>query len=118
MMLWFRANSVFAAEGSIEQRYELARFGGVDFWKSHVLRVDYGQSVSLVRAFVRFVRDRKLPTGDRKDPKAKLGVRDLAPEIKKQAVNCALELMSEEDAYQFLESLLATSVEWCGKHAE
>ena len=74
MMLWFRANSVFDAEGSIEERYELAQFGGADFWRSHVLRVDYGQSVSLVRAFVRIVKDKKLPMGDRKNPGAKLGV--------------------------------------------
>ena len=117
MMLWFRANSVFDAEGSIEERYELAQFGGADFWRSHVLRVDYGQSVSLVRAFVRIVKDKKLPIGDRKNPGAKLGVRDLAPEIRKQAANCAIELMSEEDAYQFFENLLATSVDWCGKPA-
>ncbi len=117
-MLWFRANSVFVAEGSIEQQYELAHFGGADLWRSHILRPEYGRNTPLVRALVRFVRDRKLPIGDRNNPGAKLGVRDLAPEIRNQAFNYALELMSEDDAYQFLDSLLASSVNWCGKSAD
>jgi hypothetical protein len=115
MALWFRANAVYADNSSFDNGYDLAAYGGVDFWRSHVLRQDYGQSVEFVRALVRISKDKNLPTGSTSDPKAKLGIRDLAPELKKRAVNYALELMTEDEAYEFLEFTLATSNEWCGK---
>ena len=114
-MLWFRANSVYLRDSEYDDGYELARFGGAELWRSHILRQNYAQTVNLVRALVRIVQEYSILTGDRKTADARLGIRDLAPEIKRQSANLAIELMTEEEAYQFLDGLIQSAPDWCGK---
>jgi hypothetical protein len=50
--LWWRGHVGF--DESAEDKYDLAKRGDVDLWRSHIIRQDYGRCRNLARALVRY----------------------------------------------------------------
>lgn len=101
--LWFRSEIVFLP--SADDPYDLAKRGDVDLWRSHILRVNPGSCRNYARALVRF----QCPDGTR----SRLSVdeiREFAKRVNRLQATVALEVLSEDDAYSFVERL-ATSVQ-------
>ena len=97
--LWICANLMYIANTS--KPYDGIEVADVDLWDSHVIDVDYGSSPSLARAFVKVVRDLKLPRdGSRSD--TTVGYRDLAREIRRRNASVAFELFADSQAYEWV----------------
>lgn len=83
--------------------YRLARLGDdVDFWRSHILRVDYGGCRTFARAFIRFVLDPEAPYFRQLD---RAGMRKLAKVVNRRYRNMPLNVMSEHESVAFLNDL-------------
>lgn len=110
--LWMRADSVFNSEDG----YDLvSRITDLDFWRSHVVRVDQGCCHSLMQAFVEFVADENLPRGDVNNPSSSAGFRDLAKELRRRFPTIAFELMERDVAKSYIRSIWDDRLVWCGK---
>lgn len=107
--LWLRAE--IAYEHGAKDPYELARFGDIDFWRSHLFRQGYGD----VRTFARALLEFQFPAQDKRKPRLKIvQIRDLAKQLKRARSNLMFEVMTTARAAQFIESewgRLAKSVE-------
>lgn len=98
--LWFRSEIAYLDTAS--DPYVLARKGDVDLWRSHILRVNPGSCRNYVRALIRF----QYPDGKT----ARLAVdeiREFAKRVRRLQATVALELLSEDDAFSFVERLAA-----------
>ena len=111
--LWMCADAMFVP--GAEDPYDGIGYADVDLWDSHVIDIDYGSVAAVARAFVKFVRDEALPRGESKDPAARAGFRDLAKEVRRRHATVALELLSEQDARNWLGELWRDRETWCGK---
>ena len=111
--LWMCADAMYVPDA--EDPYDGIDYADVDLWDSHVIDIDYGSVAAVARAFVKFVRDGNLPRGKAKDPAAPVGFRDLAKEVRRRHATVALELLSEQDARDWLEGLWRDREAWCGK---
>jgi len=111
--LWMCADAMFVP--GAKEPYDGLDYADVDLWDSHVIDIDYGSVAAVARAFVKFVRDEDLPRGESKDPAAPAGFRDLAKEVRRRHATVALELLSEQDARNWLEELWRDRETWCGK---
>lgn len=110
--LWMRADAVYNSEDG----YALvSKISDLDFWRSHVVRVDHGCCHALMQAFVSFVSNEDLPRGDVNKPDAPAGFRDLAKELKRRFPTVAFELMDRQAASTFVESVWQDRKLWCGK---
>lgn len=114
--LWLRGNAAYDA--SREDRYELQKaIEDIDFWVSHILKVDTGSCLNLTKAFAKFTIENQIPRGERKNPDAPPGYRDLAPELKRRSASVWFELMTEDEAYQFVSELWAERASWVNSRA-
>lgn len=110
--LWMRADAVYNSEDD----YALvSKILDLDFWRSHVVRVDQGCCHALMQAFVLFVSNEELPRGNVNDPDAPAGFRDLAKELRRRFPTVAFELMDRKAASIFVESVWVDRKVWCGK---
>jgi hypothetical protein len=97
--LWLRAEVAY--DSANEDGYHLARFGDVDFWRSHIFRQGYGDVRSFSRALIQF----QFPAEKRRKPRLKIEeIRALAKHLKRARSNLKFELMTEERAHRFIES--------------
>jgi hypothetical protein len=97
--LWLRADIAF--DPAAKDKYALARFGDIDFWRSHVFRQGYGD----VRIFARALLQFQFPAKTKRKPRLKIGeIRDLAKQLKRARSNLMFEVMTETRAGQFIES--------------
>ena len=107
-----RADAVY----NPEDNYALvSKISDLDFWRSHVVRVDQGCCHALMQAFVSFVSNKDLPRGDANNPDAPAGFRDLAKELRRRFPTVAFELMDRKAANTFVESVWQDRKLWCGK---
>ena len=111
--LWICANAMYI-EGETHP-YDGIEYADVDLWDSHVIDVDYGSSPVMARAFVKIVRDMKLPRGEPNRPDAPAGFRDLAKEIRRRQATIAFELFDERVARAWVEDLWDERMLWCHK---
>ena len=110
--LWMRADAVWSENDG----YSLvSTVSDIDFWWSHVIRVDHGCCRALMRAFVKVVSQYEIPRGKTNDPDSPAGFRDLAREIKRRYPTTAFELMDDHSAKEFLTDLWNDREFWCGK---
>ena len=65
--------------------------------------VNFGSSAVMARAFVKVVRDMKLPRGDAGDPAAPAGFRDLAKEIRRRQATIVFEMFDDGTARRWVE---------------
>lgn len=97
--LWLRAEIAF--DSTAKDKYALARFGDIDFWRSHVFRQGYGD----VRIFARALLEFQFPAKTKRKPRLKIDeIRDLAKQLKRARSNLMFEVMTEARAGQFIES--------------
>lgn len=95
--MWLRADVAYdAARGD---KYELARRGDQDFWRSHVFRQGYGRCRSLVRALIRY----QFPDGSNGNPTLQTdAIRELAKRLRRLHPNLIFEYLDEETAYKLV----------------
>lgn len=110
--LWLRAHSIRSAETETDV---ITQKPDVDFWKSHIVRIDYGCVNSIARAFCKFVDDEKLPRGKTNDADAPIGFRDLASELTRRNATFSFELMDEPAAYEFIDYIWGERDKWAKK---
>ncbi len=111
--LWICANAMYV-EGATDP-YDGIDYADVDLWDSHVIDVSFGSSALMARAFVKVVRDMKLPRGEARDPAVPAGFRDLAKEIRRRQATIVFELFDDRTALRWVEELWNDRGSWCGK---
>ena len=80
--LWLRADVGYDA--TEEDAYARARFGDIDFWRSHIFRQSYADARSFARAFIEF----QFPRASKGKPHLKiLQIRELAKYLKRARTN-------------------------------
>ena len=112
--LWICANVMYV-EGATDP-YDGIDYPDVDLWDSHVIDVNFGSSAAMARAFVKVVRDMRLPRGEARDPAAPAGFRDLAKEMRRRQATIVFEMFDDETARLWVEELWNDRESWCGKH--
>ena len=96
--LWIRAE--MAHDPDLEDPYELARCGGVEFWRSHVYRQMSMESSALLAAFIRFQH----PNGaGGKKRLTQEEIRKLIKRIRRGAANVVVEILDRKEAERFVE---------------
>jgi hypothetical protein len=92
--LWIRAEIVL--DINRPDPYDLARRGGGDFWRSHIIRIRYGSCRPIARAFA----DLAYPESGR--PRHSVWARDELREVSKRLrrlqATVAMELLDEDAA--------------------
>ena len=111
--LWICANMMYVVGAS--DPYDGIEYADVDLWDSHVIDIDYGSAPVMARAFVKTVRDMKLPRGEPNNPNSPAGFRDLAKEIRRRHATIAFELFDDTEARRWVEEVWNESESWCGK---
>ena len=111
--LWTCANIMHVE--THRKPYDGIEYADVDFWDSHIIDVDYGSVPSMARAFVKVVRDQKLPRGNPKTSDASIGYRELAKEIRRRNATVAFEVFDEAEAYEYILGIWSERESWCGR---
>ncbi|SFJ14840.1 hypothetical protein SAMN04515648_2880 [Phyllobacterium sp. CL33Tsu] len=97
--LWLRAE--IAHQPTAKDAYELARFGDIDFWRSHIFRQGYGEVRHFARALVEF----QFPSDRGRRSRLTIEeIRSLAKQLKRARTNLMFEVMSESRAAHFIET--------------
>lgn len=110
--LWIRGQ--LGHDPSREDPYELARYGDVDFWRSHVFRQMFLESPALLAGFVKFQFPDGPAGGGRLKGKNQKDLRALVKELRRVFANIEVGLMTESRAREFIEeqwTKIAPSVE-------
>lgn len=96
--LWVRAE--LACDPALKDPYELARYGDIDFWRSHVFRQMSTETGPLLAAFIRFQH----PDGpEGKKRLSQSEIRELVKYMRRAAANVLVEVLDEDEAERFLE---------------
>lgn len=96
--LWIRAE--LAHDPALGDPYELARYGDIDFWRSHVLRQKLTEAGPVLRAFIRH----QYPDGpDGKRRSSVAEIRQMIKHMKRAAANVMVEALDDEEAARFVE---------------
>ena len=96
--LWVRAE--LARDPELADQYELAWYGDIDFWRSHVLRQMSSEAGPILSALIHFQH----PNGPDGEKRLKQGeVRDLIKHLKRAAANVMVEAMDNDAAKDFVE---------------
>lgn len=95
--LWLRADAAY--DPRRRDPYELARRGHVDFWRSHIIRPDYGKCRALVRAFVTYQYPHDCEDKGRLTVKE---VRELAKRLRRLHANLVFEYLKDDEAYELV----------------
>lgn len=100
--LWVRAE--VALDPNRPDPYELARYGDVDFWRSHMFRQTFSEHRDLLTALVKF----QYPSGPNGPPRLKgknqSELRELVKYLRRACANVTVEMMDESRAAAFVES--------------
>lgn len=96
--LWVRAE--LAYDPTLDDPYELARYGDIDFWRSHVFRQMSTEAGPLLAAFIRFQHPEGLD-GDKRLSQEE--IRELIKYMKRAAANVLVETLDEQGAEGFVE---------------
>jgi hypothetical protein len=96
--LWVRAE--LAHDPALADPYELARYGDIDFWRSHVFRQMSTETGPLLAAFIRFQH----PDGpDAEKRLTQDEIRALVKYMRRAAANMLVETLDEQEAARFVE---------------
>ena len=106
--LWICANVMYDPES--DSPYDGIEYADADLWDSHIVAIDFGSVPQMARAFIKFVRDDKIPRGK----KDQTGFRDLAKELRRRYATIAFEVLSEAEARDFIAGVWADRASWCG----
>lgn len=103
--LWLRGDIGF--DEARENPYELSERGDQDFWRSHILRQDFGQVPNIFRAFSLFIYP---DTHKRNHVVENKVVREMAKELRRRHATSAYELLSFEDAKHLIQTVYEATV--------
>lgn len=96
--LWIRAELAYDPERL--DAYELAGYGDIDFWRSHVNRQMSSETGPLLKAFIKFQHPNG-PTGDKRLSQAE--IRQLVKLMRRAAANVMVEALDDDGAQRFVE---------------
>lgn len=97
--LWIRAE--LAHDDTKEDPYELAAYGDIDFWRSHVFRQMSTETEPLLAAFIAFQH----PNGPYGEKRMSQGdIRELVKYMRRAAANIMVEMLDEEGSKAFVEA--------------
>ena len=108
--LWLRADAVY--DMALDDPYEFCRYGDVDIWQSHIVRVDFGSVPSMARSFIRFVHPE--PGVQRLSREE---YRALASELTRRNASILFELFDDVDSLDFVKELWKEKDSWMLKDA-
>ena len=97
--LWVRAELAF--DGDRVDPYELAEYGDIDFWRSHVFRQMSTESGPLLAAFIAFQHPNG-PDGQKRLTQSE--IRELVKYMRRAAANIMVETLDDESARDFVEA--------------
>lgn len=97
--LWMRAD--LARDAKRRDPYELAVYGDIDFWRSHVFRQMSTETEPLLAAFIAFQH----PNGPDGEKRLSQGdIRELVKYMRRAAANIMVEMLDEDGARAFVEA--------------
>lgn len=108
--LWLRADAVY--DIALDDPYEFCRYGDVDIWQSHIVRVDFGSVPCMARSFIRFVHPELGTQRLSRDE-----YRALASELTRRNASILFELFDDVDALDFVRELWEERDSWMLKDA-
>ena len=108
--LWICANMMHVEDAP--NPYDGIEVTDIDLWDSHVIDIDYGSVPAMARAFVKLVRNEKVPRGNPNAPDAPAGYRDLAKEIRRRHATVAFETFNESEAYEYIMNVWNERESW------
>lgn len=101
---WLRGDIGF--DPSDSDPYRLARLGSdVDFWRSHILRVDYGGCRTFARTFLRYTMDPTAPYYRQLTFGQSGSVRTLAKLVNRRYLTTPLNVLNEDESVRLLDQL-------------
>jgi hypothetical protein len=96
--LWMRAEIV--SESSTGPRYDIARRGDIDLWRSHILRQRYANCRKVSRSLVRF----QYPDESPESPRISIdAIRVLAKRLRRIRANRIFEILDEGSIFEMIE---------------
>jgi hypothetical protein len=100
--LWLRAE--MAHDPMRDDPYEIAQYGDIDFWRSHVFRQKYAEYRGFVEAFARF----QYPDGPSGQPRVPLknnqkALRAFVKRLRRLSTNLMVEWLTVEEALELME---------------
>lgn len=116
--LWVRAE--LAHDPVLADPYELARYGDIDFWRSHVFRQMSTEAPAVLRAFIvhqypdgpEGKRRTETPELVTEEGKRVLEIRDFIKFMKRAAANIVVDMLEEEEAARFVEEQWQKTQAW------
>jgi hypothetical protein len=97
--LWLRGE--LGLDENARDRYDLARRGEIDFWRSHLFRQGYANTRTFARALIRF----QYPDGNQVRPKLRIGaIRELVKRLRRLRANLVTEILDELAALRLIEA--------------
>tara|TARA_B100000795_G_scaffold264421_1_gene244885 strand:+ start:74 stop:826 length:753 start_codon:yes stop_codon:yes gene_type:complete len=98
---WLRAHRVF--DPNERDPYKYSRIGGVDVWRSHILRQDFGSDIEFVKAF--------LDTIEKHDPEGGVNSvewlrKEVIPKLRSWSANASFSHLTYEENLDLIEILL------------
>lgn len=100
--IWMRANAMLCENEA--DHLKLIEFEDLNFW-NYILGGELVSYKNIIRALIKIIDKYKISVGDPKDNNTPIGYRDIFMELRRRSSNTALDLLTEEQAYQFLEDL-------------
>lgn len=84
-----------------DDNYDLALRGSAEFWRSHIIRIEYAYGDTMARAFIKFNYPQKGQTsgGDTEF------IRDLAKKLTARHASCAFETLTEDECTEILNEI-------------
>jgi len=107
--IWIRANSIFKEND--DQPFKFLEFEDLNFW-NYVLGGELVTYTNVIRSLIKLIDKYNISVGDPQDINTDIGYRDIFMEIRRRSTNTALDVFSEEQAFQFLEDLWGEKYLW------
>lgn len=97
--LWIRAEMAFDPES--RDAYQLASYGDIDFWRSHVFRQTSTETGALLKALIEFQH----PNGPKGEKRLSQGdIRQLIKLMKRASANVLVEALDDKSAKKYVET--------------
>jgi len=107
--IWMRANVIYNEND--DDPLKLLEFENLNFW-NYVLGGELVTYKNIIRELIKMITRYEIGEGDPQDNNIEIGYRDIFMEIRRRSSNTALDILSEEQANQFLEDLWREKKSW------
>ncbi len=100
--LWVRSEISFNEK--LDDPYEYTKYGDVEFWRSHTFRQKYTESWNVFAAFAKFQYPNGPDSPARLKGEKEIEIREFVKALKRSYANINSDVLSEEQAYSYLEN--------------